>query len=89
MFVNELSMYVDHLKNEIDKSLTSLNNNKVRYLKTFQNNLLEGVKYYRQLSTTVGPEAIKVFRGMQQELNKWEEQISAMLIPTPIPVPVS
>jgi hypothetical protein len=82
MFLNELSLYVDHLKKEIEKNLSTLNNNKIRYLKNFQANLLEGVNYYRQLSSNVGPEAVKLFKGMQQELNNWEAQITGIPIPS-------
>lgn len=84
MFVNELSLYVDHLKNEIERNITSLNNNKIRYLKNFQANLLEGVKYYRQLGSGLAPEAMKLFKGMQQEWNHWEAKISGLMIPIPV-----
>jgi hypothetical protein len=82
MFLNELNLYVDHLKKEIEKNLSTLNSNKIRYLKNFQANLLEGVNYYRQLTSNVGPEAVKLFKGMQQELNNWEAQITGIPIPS-------
>jgi hypothetical protein len=86
MFLNELSLYVDHLQKEIEKNLSTLNSNKIRYLKNFQSNLLEGVNYYRKLSSGVAPEAMKLFKGMQQELNNWEAQITGIPIPSLVAV---
>ncbi|CAN5523159.1 hypothetical protein BH10BAC3_BH10BAC3_07280 [soil metagenome] len=86
MFVNELSMYVAYLKKEIDKSIASLNNNKIRYLKNFQANLLEGVNYYKKLTANISPDAAKIINDMQQELNKWESAISGLLIPAIVKV---
>jgi hypothetical protein len=84
MFLNELRLYVDHLKKEIDKNISSLNNNKIRSLKNFQANLLEGINYYRKLSSTVAPEAVKLFQGMIHELNEWEKQVMNIPIPAPV-----
>ncbi|MES2645905.1 MAG: hypothetical protein V4717_03440 [Bacteroidota bacterium] len=81
LFVNELSLYVTYLKKEIDKNLEVLNNNKIRYLKNFQANLLEGIQYYKKLASIAQPEATKMVENMQLELQKWETAITCLLIP--------
>ena len=86
MFLNELKLYVDHLKKEIDNTFDSLNNNKVRHLKNFQANLLEGISYYRKLCTSVAPEAVKLFKEMKHELNEWEKQVMNIRIPAPVAI---
>lgn len=81
MFVNELSMYVDHLKKELDKNLSSLNNSKLRYFRNFRANLLEGINYYKKLAADIAPGYDKMVCDMQQQLNKFEAAITAILIP--------
>lgn len=49
IFVNELKMYVDYLKNEIEEFSDSFTNAQVKKWKTFKTNLIEGVNYYETL----------------------------------------
>uniref|UniRef100_UPI0028EAE067 hypothetical protein n=1 Tax=Chryseobacterium indoltheticum TaxID=254 RepID=UPI0028EAE067 len=49
MFINELKMYVDHLRNEILNFSAELNNSQIKKWKTFKSNLLEGIHYYEDL----------------------------------------
>lgn len=48
MFVNELKMYVDYLKKEIEKNISSLNDKQVKYFSSFKKNLLDGIDYYKR-----------------------------------------
>jgi len=48
MFIKELGMYVDYLKNEIG-NLELQNNNQYKKLKSFQANVLEGIAYYKKM----------------------------------------
>lgn len=49
LFVNELSLYVDYLKKEIDKQQAVFTDKQARYFSTFRDNLLNGIQYYRTL----------------------------------------
>ncbi len=49
MFVNELKMYVDYLKNDLQKLTEPLTAKQVKYYTTFKQNLLSGIQYYREL----------------------------------------
>jgi hypothetical protein len=49
MFINELRLYIDYLKNEQKKISDQPVAKRTRYLNEFRNNLLEGIGYYRSL----------------------------------------
>ncbi|QOW10541.1 hypothetical protein Q73A0000_09240 [Kaistella flava (ex Peng et al. 2021)] len=49
IFVNELKMYVEYLKNEIEEFSESFTNAQTKKWKTFRNNLIEGINYYETL----------------------------------------
>jgi hypothetical protein len=74
LFVKELSLYVDYLKAELDKSLTQINAKQERYLKTFQQNLLAGIAYYQQIKDAK-------MGNMRDELRIWEEKVAQLIIP--------
>jgi hypothetical protein len=74
LFVKELSLYVDYLKAELDKSLTHINAKQERYLKTFQQNLLAGIAYYQQIKDAK-------MGNMRDELRIWEEKVAQLIIP--------
>lgn len=84
LFVNELKLYVDYLKKEIAVNIHSLNNNKIRYFKTFQANLLEGVNYYKKLKSGISADAAKYLNDMSAELTKWEQAINNLFIPAAV-----
>ncbi len=49
MFINELKMYIDYLKNKIDETKVSMTDKQEKYLVTFADNLKEGINYYSGL----------------------------------------
>ena len=53
IFVNELKMYIDYLKKDILKNLTTLNEKKKNYFYNFKSNLLEGIDYYLRLVSSI------------------------------------
>ncbi len=70
MFIKELRMYIDYLRQDIEKSLNGLNEQKARYFTEFKNNLLEGIAYYRELFPQMVEESLE-FRT--KTLNELEE----------------
>lgn len=48
MFIDELKMYVEHLKKEILKFSDETTNSQIKKWKTFKANLLEGIAYYQK-----------------------------------------
>ncbi|MGD9898965.1 MAG: hypothetical protein AB7T22_07545 [Calditrichaceae bacterium] len=49
MFIKELRIYIDYLKNKIDETRVSMSEKQEKYLLTFAGNLQEGANYYRAL----------------------------------------
>jgi hypothetical protein len=74
LFVKELSLYVDYLKKEVEKSVESMTVKQERYLKTFRDNLLAGVAFYQNLS-------LPSLQDMKDELALWEAKIQSLPIP--------
>jgi len=81
MFINELSLYVDYLKNAIGHSVDALTIKHLRYLRTFKTNLLEGIAYYKDLLPSVKTEPASHLRGMREELYAIELRVMDLVIP--------
>lgn len=67
MFVNELQMNVDYLKNEIKRKKEDLSGKYERKLLEFKNNLLKGIDYYKSL-----------LPDMKQETESFRLQMNTM-----------
>jgi hypothetical protein len=49
IFIKELHIYIDFLKNKLDEAQTSMSKKQEKYLLTFTKNMKEGVSYYHNL----------------------------------------
>jgi hypothetical protein len=78
MFINELKLYVDYLKNCIEKKLKTEDVKQLRYFQTFKENLLLGVSYYKDLVPSIKKETEKYMQAMREELNNLESILLAL-----------
>lgn len=69
MFINELNLYVDYLKNKIEKTL-AINSKDVKYFQGFKSNLLKGIEYYKSIIPQIKRETSQHLTGMSHELDK-------------------
>ncbi len=53
MFVKELKLYLDYLKNKIEETSDTLSKKQEKYLLSFSNNLNEGINYYENLFSNI------------------------------------
>ncbi len=53
MFVKELNIYIDFLKNKVEESRDSMTDKQKKYLLAFAENLNEGIRYYYNLFTNL------------------------------------
>ncbi|XMO88173.1 hypothetical protein AAFN75_07730 [Algibacter sp. AS12] len=53
LFIKELDIYIDYLKNKMEDAKTSMSKKEEKYLKTFSENLKAGVLYYQDLFKNV------------------------------------
>ena len=51
MFINEINIYIDYLKNKIDEAKEAMTSKQEKYLLAFTNNLNDGINYYHDLFT--------------------------------------
>tara|TARA_R110000868_G_scaffold110906_2_gene299915 strand:- start:2652 stop:4457 length:1806 start_codon:yes stop_codon:yes gene_type:complete len=80
MFVKELKMYIDYLKNEIATVSASITAGQIKKWKLFKNNLLEGISYYENLFAT--PFFVKDFVNSKIDLlDQYKTEIENIKIP--------
>ena len=79
MFIKELSIYMDYLKNKVGETKENLSKKQQTYLVTFANNLKEGIKYYE----TVFESSKEVFKNSKslllQELDVYMQKLQGIL----------
>jgi len=68
MFIKELRIYVDYLRNDVLKSLDSLSEQKTKYFTEFKNNLLDGIEYYREIFPQMVEETVEFRTRMLNDL---------------------
>ncbi len=76
MFVKELKLYVDYLKNKIEETQGSVNKKQEKYLLSFTNNLKQGIAYYQDLFLEMRDKfeetKIKVLSDLEQHIHAIE-----------------
>ncbi len=84
MFIKELQLYIDYYQGLLDKQMDELHDtvdafqNKARtLLRTFHDNLLDGIAYYRSLIPDIREESSHMLDRMQAELSMLEERLHA------------
>ncbi|MCP4634591.1 MAG: hypothetical protein GY855_16810 [candidate division Zixibacteria bacterium] len=80
MFIKELSLYIDHLREEYEKFSLNLTNYTPKYLIEFKENLLSGIEYYRCLGEKHFAEKQKSFLNDLRILRESIENISLSTI---------
>ncbi|AWG23626.1 hypothetical protein FFWV33_10600 [Flavobacterium faecale] len=80
LFVNELKMYVDYLRNEIANFSETIAAGQIKKWKTFRDNLLSGIQYYNDMfaNAAVLPENNENTKG---QLAFYKQEIEAIMIP--------
>ncbi|MGE5519340.1 MAG: hypothetical protein ACM3VS_05370 [Candidatus Dadabacteria bacterium] len=70
LFVNELKLYVDYLKNQISETASALNEKQVKYFQKFRTNLLKGIEYYKSffLSFSDAAKTLEELCSFEKEL---------------------
>lgn len=69
VFINELNIYVDYLKNEINKCKLNYTAKQITYFNTFKNNLNLGIEYYAGLKGSLDSKLTDWLEAAKVELN--------------------
>ena len=78
MFVKELKMYVDYLKNEIETISEEVTTKQIKKWEAFKSNLFDGILYYQDLFLTyLSPESANI----QKDLLFFKEELTTVAIP--------
>ncbi|WBV57536.1 hypothetical protein PFY10_03640 [Chryseobacterium daecheongense] len=80
MFINELKMYVEHLKKEIKAVTDTVTLSQTKKWNIFRKNLLEGIAYYENLFCTTGF-FNKEKENMKHQLEECKVMILQIIIP--------
>lgn len=75
MFIKELSLNIAYLKEQLQE-LTSANEKAIRELRTFGDNLLAGIEYYRKRASDFVKQRSDIFT---EALNRYEEEVQSLL----------
>jgi hypothetical protein len=70
MFIKELGIYLDYLKDRIEESRESMNKKQEKYLLTFTHNLNDGIAYYQHLFGNLKGQFENVKVAVFAELNQ-------------------
>ena len=81
MFINELKMYIDYLRNEIEKSLAKAGTRKQEYFEEFKSNLLAGITHYRNMFDELKKDTRERVQNLKDDLANMEALIGNIRIP--------
>jgi hypothetical protein len=76
LFVKELQLYVDYLKNMIAETPKPYTEKQMKYYQLFQQNLDEGITYYKQLYSDFEVKVAVLKNDVLEELNQIRTELN-------------
>jgi hypothetical protein len=76
LFIKELSLYVDYLKNKIEEMAIPLTKKEEKFVNTFHKNLLEGIDYYKDLFNKKSEQFQDKKSHLIQSLDHFKEELN-------------
>lgn len=76
LFIKELSIYIDYLKNKLEDVKIEMSNKEEKYLLTFTTNLNEGISYYKSMFNELKNTFQEIKEEVLNELDKGEKTLS-------------
>ena len=86
VFIKEAMLYVTYLKDELLKATGTQEVKKLRYFKSFKENLLHGINYYQQLFAETNAISQSIQQAFKRELNRLESEIISLNTPEPLAI---
>lgn len=78
LFINELNLYIPHIKKFVEENRRSVTDKKEQYLLKFKNQLDAGIAYYKQLRTDLADLPNNIAQNMLQHLYEAELQVQTI-----------
>ncbi len=79
MFMAELEMYIKYIKREIEDALPHPDERQLTHLKNFQQNLVEGMAYYKELVPQLITESKEYRDTMLTELEGFKKELEGII----------
>jgi hypothetical protein len=76
IFIKELSLYVDYLKNKVSEMAKPITEKNEKYIETFHKNLNDGIEYYRDLFNQKAEEFQGKKAQLIQSLDHFKEELN-------------
>jgi hypothetical protein len=80
MFIKELSLYVNYLKEKIAETAGNPDGKQIKYLESFRQNLMDGIAYYRQLFTHLEDHFTEAKSEILKALSAYQEELDKLLL---------
>ena len=80
VFIKELNLYIDYLKNDIQKHIKDLNDKKRKSLNNFKIQLEQGINYYKQLVDSLPNQTPEFVQRWFAELDQSETALNNVAI---------
>jgi len=78
MFVKELKLYLDYLKEEIEQVKELPSDNRLKYFETFRDNITDGIEYYKNLFSTTQKRIGEIKDSILKELSELENEFEVI-----------
>ncbi|MBX3255458.1 MAG: hypothetical protein KF862_15050 [Chitinophagaceae bacterium] len=78
MFINELHLYVEYLKKQLEANVQTLADKKAKYFAKFKSQLEQGIQYYKGLIPRIKNQTESYRQRMMNELKEIEIQLSGL-----------
>jgi hypothetical protein len=80
LFLNELNLYVEYLKKDIQSHINRLDTKKIKQLEKFKEQLLLGVEYYKDLTAHFSNQTEQYLKRFSDELMNIEAQLQSISV---------
>lgn len=77
MFIKELKMYVEYLRDEIESYSEEVNARQIKKWDTFKNNLFDGIDYYQNLFSDI---LSSEHENIQIQLQQYKEELKNLML---------
>ncbi len=78
MFVKELNLYIDYLKNQLEEVSGQLDKRQIKYFEKFVNNLDQGIGYYNSLFQNTKEKFSKTKQEIFSDLERSKQKLKAL-----------
>lgn len=80
MFINELNLYIDYLKKDIENHLKNISEKQAKYFSKFKDQLQNGISYYKDLIPRINDQTETYITKMYAQLTEAEEKLRLLNI---------